>query len=214
MIKKSVVMSCCILASIGSLEGKAMTRSSRYGVASLILNRWSPRAISDEALDNKELMALFEAAHFAPSSFNNQPWRFIYARKGSKAWQDMFDSMVEFNQSWAKNAPVLVVVVSKLTFDFNGQPSRTHSFDTGSAWQNLALQGTAQGLVVHGLEGFDYDRVTKALEVPAGYAVEMMIVIGKPGEKEQLSEDLQKKEVPSGRKALEEVVFEGTFKGA
>src|SRR5437667_7210743 len=122
----------------------ARARKPTYEVNPLILNRWSPRSFSGEELTDKELFTLFEAARWAPSSYNNQPWRFIYAKKGSKDWRTFLSLLVDFNQSWAKNAAVLVVAASKVTFN-NGKPSRTHSFDTGAAWANFALQGALGG---------------------------------------------------------------------
>jgi len=190
---------------------KKINRVAQYPIEDLILNRWSPRAFSGELLTNRELMSLFEAARWAPSSYNNQPWRFIYAQRGTPAWDIFFNLMVEFNKSWTHNAAVLVVIVSHNIFEFNGKPSRTHSFDTGSAWQNLALQGTAMGLVVHGMEGFDYDRAKAELNIPDDYTVEAMCAIGKPGSIDELPEALRAKEVPSGRKELSKLIFEGSF---
>lgn len=186
-------------------------RKSDYPINPLILNRWSPRAMSGEPIIQEELMQLFEAARWAPSSYNNQPWRFIYAYRDTLEWNKFFDFLVPFNQEWAKDAAVLVVIISAKNFDYNDKPSRTHSFDTGSAWQNLALQGSSMGLVVHGMEGFDYDRARKELNVPDNYTIEAMCAIGRPGKKEDLPEQMQEKETPSGRKPVSEFIFEGTF---
>ncbi|MGH7790937.1 MAG: nitroreductase family protein, partial [Thermodesulfobacteriota bacterium] len=116
-------------------------RKPEFDVDEIFLNRWSPRAMSGEEISEAELMSLFEAAKWAPSSFNNQPWRFLYSRRDSENWGLFFNLLAEFNQAWAKNASALIVIISRKTFDHNGKPSRTHSFDTGAAWQNLALQG-------------------------------------------------------------------------
>ncbi len=188
-------------------------RKPDYDINPLISNRWSPRAMSGETIADEELMTLFEAARWAPSSYNNQPWRFIYAKRDTQHWDTIFNLMVEFNQSWAKNAAVLILAISKKTFDHNNQPSITHSFDTGSAWENIALQAETMGLVAHGMQGFDYEKAKKDLEVPDSYAVEAMIVIGKKGGKESLSKELQEKETPSQRKPLKEIVMAGKFKG-
>ncbi len=189
-----------------------MNRKPNYPIADFILNRWSPRAMSGEPLSDNELFRLFEAARWAPSSYNGQPWRFIYAKRETPHWDKLFNLLVEFNQSWAKNAAALVVVASRDTFEYNGKPERTHSFDTGAAWENLALQGTINGLVVHGMEGFDYKKAKESLGIPDGYTVEAMIAIGKPGKKESLPKELQEKEVMSDRKPITEFVFEGKFK--
>ena len=167
--------------------------------------------MSGEGITDDELMALFEAARWAPSSYNNQPWRFIYAKRDTAHWENLFGLMVEFNQSWTHQAAVLIVVVSKKTFDFNGESSRTHAFDTGAAWENLALEASARGLVAHGMQGFDYDRAHTELNIPEDHEVHAMIAIGKPGKKEELPTALQEKETPSDRRPLSEIVKEGMF---
>lgn len=167
--------------------------------------------MSQESISHQELMSLFEAARWAPSCYNNQPWRFIYALRGTPAWQVFFDLLVPGNQRWAVNAAALIVVASYTLFDRTKKPSRTHSFDTGSAWENLALQATMMGLIAHGMEGFDYDKARTVLSIPDDYAVEAMIAIGRPGKKEELPPNLQAGEQPSGRKKLEEIIFEGRF---
>jgi len=161
----------------------------------------------------EDLMRLFEAARWAPSSFNNQPWRILYARKGTEHWERFFGLLVDVNQAWVKNAGVLLVIISKKTFDHNGKPSITHAFDTGAAWENLALQGAALGLVVHGMQGFDYDKARTELGVPEEYSVEAMVAIGLPGKKEDLPEKLQERETPSDRRKVADTIFEGKFKG-
>lgn len=186
-------------------------RTSAYPIHPLILHRWSPRAMSGEEIDDRDLMTLFEAAHWAPSSANNQPWRFLYAKRETELFPLFLHLLVEYNQVWAKNAAALLVILSKTTFDSNGKPSRTHSFDTGAAWMGLALQGSQMGLVVHGMEGFDYERTRKELKVPDGYQVEAMVAIGKRGSKEALPPKLQEREKPSLRKSLQEIAKEGFF---
>jgi nitroreductase len=186
-------------------------RNPEHGVDEQFLRRWSPRAMSGEPIDNETLLGLFEAARWAPSSNNNQPWRFLYARRETDLWPLFFGLLAEGNRIWAVRAAVLVVAISKTTFDFNGKPSRTHSFDTGASWENLALQGARKGLVVHAMQGFDYDRAREALHIPDGYQVEAMIAIGNPGRKEDLPEHLREREFPSGRKVLADLIGEGPF---
>lgn len=187
-------------------------RKPTYPIHPLILSRWSPRAMTGEDISEEELMALFEAARWAPSSYNNQPWRFIYAKKNTPHWKTLFGLMGEFNQAWTKNAAVLVVGISKNTSDFNGKPSTTHSFDAGAAWENLALEATSRGLVAHGMEGFDYAKAKIVLGIPNDYAVEAMIAIGKRGKKAILPAQMQKREMPSDRRPLKELVMEGKFR--
>lgn len=188
-------------------------RKADHKILDLILNRWSPRAMSGESITDEELNCLFEAARWAPSSYNGQPWRFIYAKRDTPAWDPIYNLMVQFNKDWTKNAAVLIVIISRNNFMYNNKPSRTHSFDTGSAWENLALQGTFQGLVVHGMEGFDYNKAKEVLRIPDGYTVEAMCAIGRPGNKENLPAEMQKDEKPSDRKPITEFAFEGVFKG-
>ena len=187
------------------------TRKATYSINPLILNRWSPRAMSGEALNDQELLPLFEAARWAPSSYNNQPWRFIIAKRDTPEWNALFNLMGEFNQGWTKNAACLVVIVSKNTFDHNNQPMQTHSFDTGSSWENLAIEASSRGLVAHGMQGFDYEKAKKALHVPDDHTVEAMVAIGKLGKKETLPKETQEREMPSDRKPLADLIFHGKF---
>jgi nitroreductase len=186
-------------------------RTAGHSIEKLFLDRWSPRAMSGEEIGEADLMVLFEAARWAPSSYNNQPWRILYARRGTPQWQTFFDLMVPQNQAWTKDAAALLVFISKTTFDFNGKPYPTHSFDTGAAWENLALQAWLKGYVVHGMQGFDYDKAKTALNIPEGFRVEAMAAVGRPGKKEDLSPENQKREAPSDRKKLSEIVGEGPF---
>jgi nitroreductase len=187
------------------------TRKPEHPVEKLFIDRCSPRAMSGEALSVEELQPLFEAAKWAPSSFNNQPWRILYARRDTEHWGRFLGLLAELNQTWAKNAAALVVFVSKNTFDHNNEPSITHSYDTGAAWENFALQGALKGYVVHGMQGFDYARAKSELGIPDGFTVEAMAVVGKPGKKEELPPKLQERETPSDRRKLAETVFEGKF---
>jgi nitroreductase len=192
------------------IEGSDI-RKPHHPVDELFLDRWSPRAMSGEEIPEEDLLTLFEAARWAPSSYNNQPWRILYARRGTKHWQLFFDLLVEGNKAWAKDAAALLLFASKTTFDFNGEKYPTHSFDTGAAWENLALQGALKGFVVHGMQGFDYEGARTALGIPEEFRVEAMAAVGMPGPKEKLPEKMQAGESPSGRKKLDEIVREGPF---
>ena len=139
-------------------------------------------------VSDTELATLFEAARWAPSSSNEQPWRFVYAKRDTKHWQEFFNLLVEGNKAWCVNASVLIITLSKKTWDEDDSLNETHSFDTGAAWQNLALQGTALGLVVHGIGGFDYDKARQLLALPDSFSVEMMIAFVKLGKIEDLPE--------------------------
>lgn len=187
------------------------TRNMTFEINPVIVNRWSPRSFAPCDLSDKDLFSLFESARWAPSSSNSQPWRFIYTKRNSANWDDFFDLLIDFNKQWCTDASALVVVVSRKNFEHNGQPSITHQFDTGAAWENLAIQAVSQGLVTHAMAGFDYDKARKTLQVPDDYDVMAMIAIGKRGPKERLTPELQARETPNTRKPLSEIVMEGKF---
>jgi len=182
----------------------SQTRTADHAVEPLFVDRWSPRAMSGEAIEPAQLMRLFEAARWAPSAMNAQPWRLLYARRDTEQWPLFFDLLVPANQLWVAQAAALVLIVSD-------KAQGTHSFDTGAAWQNLALQGMAQGLVVHGMAGFDYAAAATRLQIPEGFKVEAMVAIGKPGQLSALPEKLQSRESPSPRRPLSETICEGVF---
>ena len=169
--------------------------------------------MSGDSISPEQLMTMFEAARWAPSSFNAQQWRALYAHRDTPHWQTFFDLLVDANKTWAKNAAVLVVFISRKNFEHKNEPSVTHSYDTGAAWENFALEGFRQGLVVHGMEGFDYDRARTQLRIPDEFQVEAMAVVGRPGSKEILPEKLRARENPNDRRKLTESVFEGPFPG-
>lgn len=186
-------------------------RTPDHEIEKIFTDRWSPRAMSGEPVAEPDLMRLFEAARWAPSSYNEQPWRFLYATMGSPEWMDFFGLLTEPNQAWCKNAGVLMLIVSKKTFSQNNKPNPVHVFDAGSAWQNLALQGCQVGLVVHGMAGFDQDKARKVLGVPDDFTVCAMVAVGRPGEAENLPESLADMETPNQRKPIKEWAFEGRF---
>ena len=186
-------------------------RQTEHKISPWLLKRWSPRAFSGEAISDDELMALLEAAHWAPSSYNGQPWRFIYAKNGTPAWEKLFSTLVEFNQLWVKKASVLLLILSRNNFEHNEQPNLTASFDAGAAWENLALEAVSRGLIAHGMSGFDYKKARTNFNITEDYKLEAIIAIGRPGEKTDLPADLQTSEAPSTRKPLSELVSEGKF---
>jgi len=189
-------------------------RRTEHDIEPIFINRWSPRAMSGEDVSQNDIARLIEAARWAPSAYNEQPWRFLYCHRNTEHWPKFFDLLVEFNQQWTRNAGALFVVISKTTFDHDGKPNPTHSFDAGAAWQNLALQGTKMGLVVHGMAGFDAEKARKTLNIPPEYEVEAMIAVGKPGRVEDLPQEMQEREQPSDRKPLAEIVTEGPFRSS
>lgn len=186
-------------------------RQADYPIDPLFLRRWSPRAMSGEMITLDELQTLFEAARWAPSTRNEQEWRFLYAWRDTEHWPAFFGLLVEGNQAWCHRAAVLMVVLSHKVFTRDGKPNLVHSFDTGAAFENLALQGATMNLVVHGMGGFDRNRTRVQLKVPDDYEIEAMIAVGRPGNPDDLPPDLREREVPSGRMPIEAFIREGRF---
>lgn len=195
-----------------SFEG----RTADHPIERIFLERWSPRAMTGEKIDQATLLTIFEAARWAPSSYNSQPWRFLYAHRETPQFDKLLGLLVEANQGWAKNAAVLMVAVSKTTMAPRGteMPSHSHSFDAGAAWANMALQATALGWHAHGMTGLDIPRAAAELHVPEGYRVEAAIAIGRKGDKSSLPEAMQGMEAPNGRDAVGKFAFEGDFPAA
>jgi nitroreductase len=193
----------------------ANSRSTDYPIDPLFLQRWSPRSFTGATMPEYELFTILEAARWAPSAFNSQPWRFVYARRDTGHWPKLLGLLTESNQRWAKNASALVILVSKTTMLLRGAekevPSWSHSLDAGAAWCSLALQAARSGWAAHGMVGFDKERAVSELGVPAGYRVEAAIAVGRRGDKSLLPESLQAREQPSGRVPLRELVREGHF---
>jgi nitroreductase len=188
-------------------------RHPDHEIEPYFVERWSPRSMTGEPLSEEDLMRLFEAARWAPSSRNGQPWRFLWARNGTPAWAGFLDLLAEGNRVWCEQAGALVVIVSKTAFD-DGKPNRTHSYCAGAAWMSIALQGRAMGLVVHGMADFDRVRAADELCVPEGFEVEAMAAVGYPAGRDDLPERLRQRETPSGRKPLAELQLEGGFPAA
>jgi nitroreductase len=186
-------------------------RTADHRIEALFLKRWSPRAMSGEPISEEEMLTLFEAARWAPSTYNEQEWRFLYARRETPQWPSFFDLLVEGNQAWCEKAALLVVILAHKVFAKNGKPNPVHVFDSGLAFENLALQGTAMGLVVHGMQGFDFDKARTALGVPDDYAVCAMFAVGQPGDPNDLPEAMREREIPSDRKPVSEIICEGRF---
>ena len=178
----------------------------------IFVDRWSPRSMTGERINDETLMSLFEAARWAPSSYNNQPCRFLYAKKDTSSWNVFFNLLLEGNKVWAKDAAVLVVVISRKNFEHNEKPSITHQFDAGAAWENLALEASTREIVTHGMQGFDYEKAREQLRIPFNYNIMAMIAIGIKGPRENLPPNLQEKEFPNHRKELREIVMEGAFR--
>jgi nitroreductase len=178
------------------------------GVLEVILQRWSPRAYSDKPVEPEALKEVSEAARWAASSFNEQPWRFLVGHKGDETYRKIFDSLVEFNQGWARSAPVLILSVAKKTFSGKGTPNQFGLHDTGAATAYIALQATALGFHTHSMAGFDHDKARKAFQIPDDFEIGSVTVLGYLGDPETLPEEMRKMETsPRQRKELSEIVF-------
>lgn len=186
-------------------------RSADHPILPLILDRWSPRAFDPRPIDDETLMSVFEAARWAPSSMNYQPWRFAYAKNGDSNWDAFLGALMPMNQSWARNASALIYVISDTVLEMRGEriASPTHSFDAGSAWMALALQAHSMGLITHGMAGIDRDAAAKVIQLPEGFQLEAAIALGYQGDAQALPDALREREVQSGRKPLSETVFNG-----
>jgi nitroreductase len=191
------------------------TRESAYPIDRMFLDRWSPRAFTNESMPEQDLLTILEAAHWAPSASNLQPWRFLYSLHGSESWDRFMSVLVEFNQGWVKSAGALLFVISRT---HNGElgsaeqkPSYSHSFDAGTAWGFLAMQAHLAGYEAHGMTGMHIEKANEILGIPEGFRVEAAVAIGKVGDKNQLPEKLREREVPSQRKPLSELAFKDTF---
>jgi nitroreductase len=186
-------------------------RKADHPIESLFVERWSPRAMDGKPLTDGEILTLFEAARWAPSTYNEQEWRFLYARRDTPQWPTIFNLLVEGNQAWCKNAALLTVIVAHKNFQQNGKPNPVHLFDVGAAYENIALQGTAMGLVIHGMQGFDFEKARTSLKIPDDYVVAAMFAAGRPAPLEALPEKLREREKPSDRKPVEKIICEGEF---
>ncbi len=193
------------------MNTESSLRKPEHPIVPLFFQRWSPRAFLPEAISDEDLFKLFEAARWAPSSFNNQSWRFLYARRETPEWPLFFDLLLPGNQVWVSNAAALILVISNSCFDYNGKPSVSHSFDAGAAAQNLALQAWSSGYATHAMEGFDYNRAREILCIPLEFRVEAMVAVGKQGSKESLPEKLKAVESPNTRRPISESIAEGKF---
>ena len=181
---------------------------TQYPVHDFIRSRWSPRAFSDRAVEPEKLLSLLEAARWAPSSYNHQPWSFIVATKDDATeYNRLLSTLVEFNQGWAKNAPVLILTVAKIRTD-DGKTNRHAFYDVGLALENLILQATSLGLFAHQIGGFNPETAREIYQIPEDYEPATVVTVGYPGDPQNLPDGLRDRELaPRTRKPLTEFVF-------
>lgn len=191
--------------------------NTKHDIHPLIKNRWSPRAFDKtKEVSDEQLRKLFDAARWAPSSFNEQPWRFIVGKKGDKSYDKIFATLGEFNQQWTENAPVLLLACGKKTFSKNSKDNRHYKYDTGAAMTTLAFQATDDGLFIHQMAGFDPDKARELFHIPEDFEAVAACAIGYKGDPDILDDKNKKSETTErSRKPLEEIVFhtnwENTF---
>jgi nitroreductase len=186
---------------------------TEYPVHELIRDRWSPRAFSDKAIAPADLRSLFEAARWAPSSNNEQPWAFIVAtRNDPESFTKAMQPLVEFNARWAKNAYALGFAVSELAFAKNNTPNRNAQYDTGAAMSQLSIEAASRGLLVHQMAGFDPDTAREVFEIPSGWDAIAAFAIGYPGDPASLPQPYRDRETaPRVRKAIRDFVMSGRW---
>lgn len=179
-----------------------------HPIQDVLKNRWSPRAFDEKPVEKEELMSLLEAARWAASSFNEQPWRFIYAHKGSPDYDKILSSINEFNQTWAQKAPVLLVGLAKKTFSANGKPNKHSWYDLGAAIAQLTMEATTRDLYLHQMAGFYSEKIQSGFELNEDIEPVVAIALGYLGDAETLPSNLaSKEEQPQQRKTLEELII-------
>ena len=184
---------------------------AEHEIHPLIQHRWSPRAFSDAAVEPEKLKLLLEAARWAPSSYNEQPWRFLVATRAEPEWLERLQGYLAEGNAWAKKAPVLIASAVRTRFSRNDKPNPSAQRDLGAAEENMFLQAFAAGLVMHQMAGFDRERLQREL-LPDGFEPGAMTAIGYPGDPEALPENLrEREEAPRKRKPLGEIVFGPTW---
>ena len=182
------------------------TRTTHPKVHQLFVDRWSPRAFDGSEIPDADLRTIFEAARWAPSAFNSQPWRFLYSKRGDANWERFLSLLIPWNQGWAHSASVLLYILSDSMpmTDKAGEPatSHSHSFDAGAAWACLALQATRMGYFAHGMSGIQHELARIELGLPERFHLNAACVIGRIGDPNMLDEKLRAREAPSGRKVI------------
>lgn len=185
----------------------------QFPIDPLLARRWSPRAFDERPIEPEKLKSLFEAARWAPSSNNEQPWRFIVATKDQPAEYDrLLACLLEGNRKWAYRAPVLILSVARMTFEDDAKANRHAYHDTGLAAENLVLQAVAAGLMAHQMAGFNAEKARADLNIPQGFEPVAMIAVGYPGDPNVLPDYLKQRELaPRQRNPISTFVFSGDW---
>lgn len=191
------------------------SRKAQHEIDPLFIERWSPRSFINDPVSKDDLLRLFEAARWSPSCFNEQPWLFFYAQSDEDKAR-FLRTLVDFNQAWAKRAPVLLFIASRRHFSEKpGKPNESAAFDAGAAWLAFTLQARKLGLYTHAMAGFSKEKAYDTLGLPESkYELHAAIALGRKGDREQLPEELQQKEAPNSRKEVATFAMEGGFREA
>jgi len=187
-------------------RGVFMTREYNYDILDLIKERWSPRAFGPEKVDQEDVLATLEAARYAPSCFNEQPWRFILATKPEDLAK-MQSILVEDNLTWAKYAPVLMLILAKNVWALNGKDNYWHMFDAGTAWGYLSLEAQRRGLITHAMGGYNRNKARELYSIPEEYSIIAVVAMGKMGNMDNLSQENKEREKPAVRNPLGDIFF-------
>jgi len=185
---------------------------NNFPVADHIKSRWSPRSFISKPVEEEKISSITEAARWAPSAFNEQPWRFIVGRKGTNTYEMILSSLVEWNQKWAGAAPLLILNIGKKTFTHNDKPNVTFKYDLGQAVAFMAIEIVNQGLVSHQMSGFDPEKAAELLEIPDDYQAVSITAIGYQGKADELPADFREIEMkPRERNNIKDIVFNNKF---
>ncbi|MCW2404627.1 nitroreductase [Sphingobium sp. B1D7B] len=190
-----------------------MTRAADHPVDPLFVDRWSPRSFTGEAVPETVLKSAFEAARWAPSAQNAQPWRFLVTQRGDAWWDTYLGFLMPRNRLWAAQASALVLILSRRSVERRGEivENTSHRFDAGAAWANFAHQALLLGWHTHGIGGFDRGSARARLAIPDDFAIEAIIALGRRGDLHELDPEFHSTEAPNGRRPLDEFVFSGTL---
>jgi nitroreductase len=197
------------MASVSQSVSQLKRAPSVEGVLPVFLDRWSARAFSDQPVSPADLKKVFEAARWAPSAYNEQPWRFIVGVAGTETHKKLAAVLISFNQLWAPKAPVLILGIAKSNFSHNDTANAYALYDLGAATASLSLQAAALGLSTHQMAGFDHDAARKALAIPQDYTLGAITALGYPGEPDALGDEklVGMEKSPRSRKALGEIAL-------
>ncbi len=190
---------------------KIKKTDSLYPVIDLIANRWSPVVFSNKPINNKDLMSVFEAARWAPSSRNEQPWRFLYGHNGDDVFNKIFNALMKGNQDWAKNAAVLIAVLAEKFSSYNEKPMKHYFYDTGAACALLQVQALSMEIYSHTMGGFSAKKLTESFSIPDNLEPATVIALGYPGDPEYAPKELSERDLTKrNRKDFSEIILNNT----